>query len=113
MVIVSSPGKPFVYTAKNTARRQAILQNYETEIEELYRTVEETAQAELSPPNSWDIASTTEFVRVVVNRVLKTAVRDDEDIFRKGCDRWDCTRSTSVAAANDPTAYKPHGSAIH
>ena len=89
MIIVSSPNKPFVWTAKNTPRRQAILQDYEPEIENLYRNVEETAQIELSPPSSWDITSTTTFVRVVVNRVLKTTAEDDDDIFRKGCDRYE------------------------
>ena len=108
MIMVATPEKPFVYTAKNTARRQAIIQTYEPEIEELYHTVEETAQVELSPPTSWDIASTIAFVRVVVNRVLNAAAEDDDDIFRKGCDRCVCT-CKSIAAANNRAAYKPHG----
>lgn len=98
MIVVSSAEKPFMYTAKNTARRQAILQDYEPEIEELYRTVEESAQAELKPPQSWGLANTTCFVRLVVNKVLNVTLDDDDDMFRKGCDRYDtlltcaCTR---------------------
>ena len=87
MILVSSPGKPFTYTAKNTARRQAILKDYEPEVEALYQAVEETAQAELEPPQSWDLGGSRHFVRTVVNKVLSADVSDDDDIFRKGCDR--------------------------
>ena len=76
-----------MYTAKNTARRQAILRDYEPEIEELYHTVEQSAQTELAPPQSWDLADTADFVRLVVSKVLNTTLNDDDDLFRKGCDR--------------------------
>ncbi|EKM49937.1 uncharacterized protein PHACADRAFT_213717 [Phanerochaete carnosa HHB-10118-sp] len=91
MIVVSSPGKPFTYTAKNTARRQAILKDYEPEVEALYQAIEETTQAELPPPESWDLDSTIEFVRTVVNRVLNVPVGDADDIFRKGCDSLQAT----------------------
>ena len=88
MIIVSSADKPFMYTAKNTARRQAILRDYEPEIEGLYRTVDQSAQAELPLPQSWEIASAAAFVRLVVAKVLNTTLEDDDDMFRKGCDRF-------------------------
>ena len=87
MIIVSSPSKPFMYTAKNTARRQAILRDYEAEIEALYNVVEDGTQADLSPPQSWDVEHTRDFVRRVVKKVLNMEVRDTDDLFRKGCDR--------------------------
>jgi len=37
MVLLAKPSKPFLYTAKNTTRRQAIIDEYEEEIDELYR----------------------------------------------------------------------------
>ena len=47
MIIASTPSKPFMYTAKNTARRQAILSTYEAEINALYVAVDETTQSDL------------------------------------------------------------------
>lgn len=87
MVMVSLPHKPFTYTAKNTARRQAIIHDYQVEIDTLYTMVEESAQAELTPPAVWDLDNTTTFIRTVVNKILKSPVTDDEDIFQRGCDR--------------------------
>ena len=87
MIIVTDPAKPFTYTAKNTLRRQAIIAEYEPEIEALYAAVDETTQADLGPPTSWDLIHTTEFVRGVITRVLKQPVKDTDDIFQQGCDR--------------------------
>lgn len=87
MIIVTDPAKPFTYTAKNTLRRQAIVAEYDPEIEALYAAVDETTQADLSPPTSWDLPSTTDFVRAVVTRVLKQPVKDNDDIFQQSCDR--------------------------
>lgn len=87
MIIITDPAKPFTYTAKNTLRRQAIVAEYEPEIEALYAAVDETTQADLTPPASWDLPSTTEFVKAVVTRVLKQSVKDTDDIFQQSCDR--------------------------
>lgn len=87
MIIVASPSKPFAYTAKNTARRQAIIADYDPEIEALYSAVEETTQADIAPPRTWDLPEATGFVRDVVTRVLKHSLQDSDDFFQKGCDR--------------------------
>lgn len=87
MILVASPAKPFEYTAKFTTRRQAIITAYEPEIESLYTTVGRTTQADLTPPPVWDTESATNFVRTVVNKVLKKAATDTDDIFQQGCDR--------------------------
>ena len=39
MIIVSSPAKPFAYTAKSTASRPMVTTNYKPEIEALYASV--------------------------------------------------------------------------
>ncbi|KAJ3558403.1 hypothetical protein NM688_g950 [Phlebia brevispora] len=83
MIIVSTTCKPFSYTAKGTARRQAVIREYEEEIDALYRSLD-TASLEIVPPTIWDHASTAEFVRNVVTRVLRRHVEDDADIFRFG-----------------------------
>lgn len=87
MIIVSSPGKPFTYTAKNTARRQAIIYDYAPEIEALYRTVAESMKADLVPPASWSFPHVLDFVRSAVRKVFTVSVDDTEDLFRRGCNR--------------------------
>ncbi|THH32206.1 hypothetical protein EUX98_g1995 [Antrodiella citrinella] len=91
MILVSSPNKPFEYTAKFSARRQAIIAAYDPEIEALYATVDETTQPDLSAPSSWEMGETLEFVRTIVNKVLKTSAADGDDIFHQGCDSLQAT----------------------
>ena len=92
MILVTSPDKPFTYTAKSTPRRQAIINEYEPEIEAIYAAAAESTQAEdLTPPVHWDEAETKEFVSTIVRRVVKAKLGDDDDMFQKGCDR--CVRS--------------------
>lgn len=100
MIMVASSSKPFTYTAKNTARRQAIIADYEPEIEALYAAVDETTQADITPPSSWDLQSSLRFVREVVRRVLTHEVNDSDDIFQKGCDRF-ATRDLALCSDTD------------
>lgn len=87
MILVTSPSKPFVFTAKNTPRRQETLNSYEDEIDALYRSVDTTSQTNIPAPSSWDIDATTDFVRTVVHSVVKHSVTDADDLFQHGCDR--------------------------
>ncbi len=87
MILVSKPSKPFTYTAKLTARRQAIIKDYAEEIEQLYESVDESTQPDFLPPPSWDIFRALQFVRTVVNAVLNKLPGDDDDLFQCGCDR--------------------------
>ncbi|KAI0091717.1 hypothetical protein BDY19DRAFT_904330 [Irpex rosettiformis] len=91
MIIVSTPNKPFAYTAKNTPRRQSIIDDYDSEIDALYSEVEQTAQADVKPPSIWDLAHVTPFVREVIQSVLTRTVEDTDDIFVKGCDSLQAT----------------------
>lgn len=87
MILVSSPSKPFTYTAKNTVRRQAVISDFADEIDALYATVHKTAQTDLPLPKSWSPTTTLNFTRGVVTKVMKCDVQDDVDFFRHGCDR--------------------------
>ncbi|KAJ7769931.1 hypothetical protein B0H16DRAFT_1516867 [Mycena metata] len=102
MILVSSPTKPFTYTAKNTARRQAIIADYEIEIDAVYATVEETTQAG-TRLEAWDSLSTLEFVREVVRSVMSSPVEDEDDIFQHGCDSLQATwiRNSLLHALRD------------
>lgn len=87
MILVAVPSKPFTYTAKNTARRQAVIADYENEIDELYAAVQETTQPHISVPTTWTHSSTLNFVRNNVAEVMKREIPDDDDFFESGCDR--------------------------
>lgn len=86
--MVASPSKPFVYTAKLTARRQAVIVDYEPEIEALYEAVEESTQAVGKIPSSWTSETSLSFVRNVIGSVLKLPIADEDDIFLNSCDRF-------------------------
>lgn len=87
MITVASPSKPFTYTAKRTARRAAIINDYTEEIEALYAAADESTQADIQPPTSWTYPNAKEFIQSAITRVLGHAVGDDDDIFQNGCDR--------------------------
>jgi len=101
MVLVSSPKKPFIFTAKLTARRQAVIAEYEPEIDALYDAVEGTAQAVKYFPKEWTEQSSLEFARNLIANVLKVPVGDDDDIFQRSCDR----SSPSVSGPNHQLTY--------
>jgi hypothetical protein len=86
-----------------TARRQAIIADYADEISNLYATVEETTQSNITPPEQWDPTSTLDFVREVIRNVMANSVEDDEDIFQHGCDSLQATwiRNALLRALRD------------
>jgi hypothetical protein len=88
MIMVTSPQKPFTYTAKHTPRRAAIINEYAEEIEALYAAADENSENDLAPPSSWAYSTAKEFVRAVITRVLEHEVGDNDDIFQHGCDRY-------------------------
>jgi len=88
MILVSMEDKPFTYTVKGAPRRKAVISAYEAEIEELYRTVEDTALNGFTSPATWSLGASRTYVRAVVTGVMMTAVGDDDDFFAHGCDRF-------------------------
>ncbi|KAF5346966.1 hypothetical protein D9758_010089 [Tetrapyrgos nigripes] len=103
MILVANPAKPFTYTAKNTIRRQAIVNDYDQEIKEMYRTVDESTQASIPAPQDWDIRPTKEFVQAVVQKVLQKDISDQDDLFEHGCDSLQATwiRNSLLRALRD------------
>jgi RNAse (barnase) inhibitor barstar len=89
MILVASPSKPFVYTAKMTARRQAILKDYDNDIDALYDAVEQTSQDDIPLPVEWTPSQSLDYVRRIVHKVMtqEVEVADGVDIFQHGCDR--------------------------
>ena len=91
MIIVTSPDRPFTYTAKGSLRRQAIIKEYEAEINAAYAAVEESSQENIPSPTDWSILNVTDFVREVVLRTMKrntSALSDNADLFEMGLDRY-------------------------
>ncbi|KAL5513471.1 hypothetical protein ACEPAH_3870 [Sanghuangporus vaninii] len=109
MILVASPSKPFTYTAKNTARRQVIIEDYAEEIDAIYAAVEESTQANIPLPPSWSFKHALEFTRKTVQGVLKSSIGDDADLFRHGCDSLQATwiRNTVLNALQRSTNLKP------
>ncbi|KAI0755845.1 acetyl-CoA synthetase-like protein [Fomes fomentarius] len=103
MILVTSPSKPFQYTMKGQPRRNIILQQYNDEVEKLYKEVENSAQSELQPPASWGQESALDFVRAVVSSTLRREIADDADIFRSGGDSLQATwiRNTILRAIRE------------
>ena len=98
MIIVASPDKPFSYTAKGSLRRQAIINEYEAEIDATYAAVEESSQENISAPTDWSVTNVINFVREVVLRTMKgntSALNDDVDLFEMGLDRYASNCMTS------------------
>ncbi|KAF6752758.1 hypothetical protein DFP72DRAFT_1069941 [Ephemerocybe angulata] len=95
MIIVAVPGKPFLYTAKGSVRRQNILDLYKDEISALYDLWEVQQQHRGSSSGSAvDLASLEgciSFVRETVRKALQLedgeeGLGDGDDIFQHGCD---------------------------
>ncbi|KAF7798676.1 hypothetical protein EIP86_009900 [Pleurotus ostreatoroseus] len=100
MILVASPSKPFTYTAKNTPRRQAIINEYEKEIETLYTSAERTIQYHTPLPSTQDFEHILPYVRKVVHGVLGQTIGDTDDVFQHGCDSLQATwiRNTLLQA---------------
>ncbi|KAG7447913.1 acetyl-CoA synthetase-like protein [Guyanagaster necrorhizus] len=107
MILVAKPVKPFTYTAKHTARRQAILNDYIEEISDLYQSVEDSTQANISLPFEWNAKSTKSFIRTVVLQVLSHSILDDDDLFQHGCDSLQSTwiRNSLLRALRDTVQF--------
>ncbi|KAJ7667223.1 hypothetical protein B0H17DRAFT_990381 [Mycena rosella] len=91
MMLIASPSKPIELTPKGTPRRQAMIDLYENEIQEVYAAVDESSQTHLTAPEDYDPSSSLEFVRSIVAEVMVEMPGDDEDIFQHGCDSLQAT----------------------
>ncbi|PCH42381.1 hypothetical protein WOLCODRAFT_17681 [Wolfiporia cocos MD-104 SS10] len=103
LILVSIPSKSFQFTTKGTARRGAILKEYEPEIAVAYEKVEQSEQLDILPPHSWDQDIMAQFIRSAVQNVIKYSLLDDDDIFQHGCDSLQATyiRNTILRALRD------------
>ena len=88
MIIVSSSDKPFTYTAKGTARRKAVIKDYQPEIDALYEQVDKLAETDGPMIQNWDYDTALDVVRKVVSGVLEKTLNDDDELFQHGCDRF-------------------------
>ncbi|KAJ6545363.1 hypothetical protein B0H19DRAFT_1266811 [Mycena capillaripes] len=91
MIMVANPSKPIEVTAKETPRRQAVLQMYTDEIREIYKTVEDSFQKKLTAPSEFDASSSLKFVRRIVSEVMLETPGNDDDIFQHGCNSLQAT----------------------
>jgi len=100
MIIVASPSKPFLYTAKMTPRRQAILKDYDEEINALYGSAEQTSQVDIPLPVEWTSSQSLDYVRHIIHEVMAQKVTDQVDISEHGCDRYEYSPPLTSTSGN-------------
>jgi hypothetical protein len=88
MILIASPDKPLELTAKGSARRNICLAKYESEIEQIYRTIDESTEGAPESPSEWTPQSTLKYVRALVHTALQQPLEEANDIFQYGCDRY-------------------------
>ena len=106
MIIFSTPSKPFAYSVKGTARRQAVISDYTDEINALYEANAGSTKVEVPVPSTWAAEETRTFVREVVYKALGSDIGVDTDIFQFGCDRFVARFSRSLKRGSN-TSIKP------
>ncbi|EIW80018.1 acetyl-CoA synthetase-like protein [Coniophora puteana RWD-64-598 SS2] len=109
MIVISTPGKPFTYTAKGTVRRQAVIHAYSDEIDAAYAAAEKLESVQsggFAVPEVWTADAALAFVRAVVWRVVGREVGDGVDLFQVGCDSLQATwiRNTLLRALQGASA---------
>lgn len=87
MILVSSPSKPWAYSLKAIPRRQAVIDQYEPEIEAVYKQVEDVPTVKIHQVRDWIQEDSLKYVRGLVHDVMKHKIGDNEDLFQSGCDR--------------------------
>ncbi|KAK7472205.1 hypothetical protein VKT23_000327 [Stygiomarasmius scandens] len=106
MILVTSPSKPFTYTAKGTPRNNAIIREYVPEIEAIYNSLDESTQSSVPAPAQWDLESCADFLRAVVKKVLSIEdIGDEDDVFQRGGDSLQATwiKNSILGALRDST----------
>ncbi|KAK0444273.1 uncharacterized protein EV420DRAFT_1277509 [Desarmillaria tabescens] len=89
MIIITDPAKPFQYSQKLTLRKFAVLQDYNDEINQAYRSTE-VAQP-LHRPEMWDQEHFLKLARAAVEKYMPCSLKDDDDLFQAGCDSLQAT----------------------
>lgn len=85
---MAHPLKPFHYTAKGTPRRQVIIKEYEKEIEQGYIDLEKASFIEFRSPGTFGVEESRLYVSQLAEHITGQELRDDDDFFLCGCDRF-------------------------
>ncbi|KAJ7698943.1 hypothetical protein B0H17DRAFT_1167813 [Mycena rosella] len=94
MVLFCKPSRPLPRSAgKGNVVRKAALAAYETEIEQLYETVESTTKGEnTTPPNSWESPYVLRWLLVQAEDLNSAAsISPTRDLFEQGFDSLSAT----------------------
>ncbi|KAH9915952.1 acetyl-CoA synthetase-like protein [Epithele typhae] len=111
LVIVTHPDKPFQLSSKRLPRRQICIDDYAAEIEEAYRRVAESSQADIELPKDWTTSGARLWLSDVVAKVLGHAVGNDDDLFQQGLDR--CPAGTWIRNTVTHALHTSTPSAAH
>lgn len=107
MLLLADPSKPFVITAKGTAKKETVLKDYEKEIEEAYQAAQfGSLMPGVPSPEAWEFEECLELVRRIVCGIMqeddacstcdpddvkgkgrqRSVIGDDADLIAMGCD---------------------------
>ncbi|CAL1703617.1 unnamed protein product [Somion occarium] len=117
MIIVTDPARPMARAGKGTVQRKIVLREYANEIEKLYQTVEESADAKgIAPPKEW----TTDEVQSWLSD-LGASINEEKrlipnlDFFEQGFDSLSATflRNRIIAALRTSPFPSAQRAAVH
>ncbi|KAK9791671.1 hypothetical protein SCARD494_07460 [Seiridium cardinale] len=87
LVALSDPSKPFFRAGKGTVQRPATAKLYESEINEMYDRIEQTAASELPPLDASSESALVGSIKTLLgNQVEYTDIQPDTDFFSVGVD---------------------------
>ncbi|KAF8215565.1 acetyl-CoA synthetase-like protein [Mycena galopus ATCC 62051] len=93
MILVTQPSKPMVRTAKDTVIKKPTLLLYEQDIEDLYKTIETSgnADSDMKPPSSWSSENLGPWIKTHASLVANRDICDGRDLFQQGFDSLNAT----------------------
>ncbi|KAE9406881.1 acetyl-CoA synthetase-like protein [Gymnopus androsaceus JB14] len=93
MILIVDPQKPLPRVGKGTVARKAALALYDSEIDDLYETIESNSGGDsIEPPKSWEVADIQPWLVGQISDILSTeAPAITADLFENGFDSLSAT----------------------
>ncbi|KZT05734.1 putative aminoadipate reductase [Laetiporus sulphureus 93-53] len=119
MILVTDPSRPLVRAGKGTVIRAPSLALYETEIEALYKAVEESSNLiDVESPRSWTESEVAEWLAIQATSVNNHhTVTKSKDLFEQGFDSLSATllrnRIIGALSASSDVAANTASREIH
>ncbi|KAJ7718257.1 putative aminoadipate reductase [Mycena metata] len=104
MILVTEADRPMLRAPKGTVIKKSTIALYQQDIEDLYRTIETSANAasDIDPPSSWTPSDLEPWLKIHASLVAGKDLRGGRDLFDQGFDSLNATflRHRIVGALN-------------